>query len=350
MIARHLVLLVSRLVFLIDDDQAQIPDRGEHRRPRAHDHPHLPRRQRGPAVEPLAFAEMAVPDHGSVAGGLEAAAQPRHGLRRERHFGHQIDGAASRRQHLFDRTEINLGLAGAGDAVQQMHREFPPRQTGGNRTDHGCLLVVEPRRLAGDNFAASPIIGVGHAFHLARFLAHQAALDERVRDGRRRAQPRKHQGFFHRTKLLLEKLAEAHLLGRLLGQECELGHRDRPRQTEVFFRLEPGAVTHGGGNHRLDHILHPRGVVRVHPAGEVEQVRTQRGEIVHHRRDRFQLFRRTVGHGIELHDQAQMGAIHYGHAHQRAGPDCRAQRLRHLVVQEFVETRERLNGHNHRPM
>ena len=56
MIARHFVLLVSRLVFFIHHDQPEIFHRCEHRRTGSHHHPRLPGCKRQPAVKALPFA------------------------------------------------------------------------------------------------------------------------------------------------------------------------------------------------------------------------------------------------------------------------------------------------------
>ena len=101
-VARRLVLLVGRLVLLVDDDEAQVAHRREDGRAGADHHPRLAGGQRQPAVEPLALAEVAVPDDDLVVGGdgLQASVQARHGLGRERDLGHEVDHAAARGQRL----------------------------------------------------------------------------------------------------------------------------------------------------------------------------------------------------------------------------------------------------------
>jgi len=65
-------------VFLIDDDERKSRTGANTASARRH-HPRLPGRQRRPAVESLAFAEMAVQTT-ACAGRLESPAQPRHRL------------------------------------------------------------------------------------------------------------------------------------------------------------------------------------------------------------------------------------------------------------------------------
>ena len=61
------LLLVGRVVLLVDDDQAESGDRGEHRRPRADADPRLAAPQALPLVAPLALAERRVQDRHPVA-------------------------------------------------------------------------------------------------------------------------------------------------------------------------------------------------------------------------------------------------------------------------------------------
>ena len=90
-IARSLVLLVRGFMLLVDDDQAQIPDGREDGRAGADDYPRLAGRERQPAVEALAFAEVAVPHHAAMPRSdfLQPGAQAGDGLGRQRHLRHQ---------------------------------------------------------------------------------------------------------------------------------------------------------------------------------------------------------------------------------------------------------------------
>ena len=51
--------------------------------------------------------------------GTEPRLESLDGLRRERNFRHEHNGAFALLQRMFDGLEINLGLAGTGDAVEK---------------------------------------------------------------------------------------------------------------------------------------------------------------------------------------------------------------------------------------
>ena len=103
-------------MLLVDDDQPDVVQRREHRRARAHADPRLAAAQAHPLVVALADAERRVQHGDDVAeAGLEA---PQH-LRGERDLGHEHDRRAPGLQRRLHRPEIDLGLARAGDALQQ---------------------------------------------------------------------------------------------------------------------------------------------------------------------------------------------------------------------------------------
>ena len=350
MIARRLVLLVGGLVLFIDDDQPQIVHRCEHRRARANHHPRLARRQRLPAVEPLALAEVAVPDDRAMPGRLEPPAQARHRLRRERHLRHEVDRAAARGEHLLHGPQVDFRFPRAGDAVQQVHREFPARQTLVHGLHGDGLLLVQFRRQTGNDLAVAETVGVGDAFDVTDFLVHEGALDQRADDRGGAAEAREHEGFFHRPKLLLKKLAELRLLRRARTERRQFGRQERARECQIFFLLHLGVAAHRGRDHRLEHLLHARRIVGMDPTGQRQQVGRQRRERVQRGRHELQFFGRAVGDGVELDDDAELLPVEDGHPDEAAHAQSGAQRLRHAVVQELVEARHRLDTHDHRVM
>ena len=54
--------------------------------------------------------------------GTEPRLEPLDGLRRERNFRHEHDGALALFQRVREGLEINFGFAGAGDAVEKKGR------------------------------------------------------------------------------------------------------------------------------------------------------------------------------------------------------------------------------------
>jgi len=191
------------------------------------------------------------------------------------------------------------------------------------------------------------VVGIGHALDVAHFLAHHAALHQRRDHGGGDAQPREHKGFFRRPELLGQELHQPGLLRRLFAQGRQLVGHDHPGQREILLLLQPRAVAHSGGNHRLQHRFHAGGVVNVHPPRQPDQVRRQGGVILHYPRDGLQFFQRHIGDGVHFQDEPDQVAVEDRYPHKRPAPDVRPQVLRHLVVQELVETRQRLNTHDH---
>ena len=117
-------LLVDGVVLLIDHDQAEVRVGQEQRRARADHHVHLARRDRVPGARALACAELRMPFGGPHAEALREAVEE---LRGERDLRHQDQRLAALADRLGDRLEIDLGLARAGDAVEQVDREAAVR-------------------------------------------------------------------------------------------------------------------------------------------------------------------------------------------------------------------------------
>ena len=115
-VARVALVLVGALVLLVDDDQPDVLQRGEDRRARPDAHPRLAAGQPAPLVVALAVGEPGVQHGGHLA---EPRGEARQRLRRQRDLRHEHDRRATRRQRPLHRLEVHLGLAGAGDAVQQ---------------------------------------------------------------------------------------------------------------------------------------------------------------------------------------------------------------------------------------
>ena len=120
-------------MLLVDDDQADLLQRREHRRARADAHPGLPRAQPLPFVVALPPRERRVEHRDDVS---EAFLEPRGRLRGEADLGYEHDRRASGAERLLDRAQVNLGLARTGDAVEQepvLTALSQPRQHVGER-------------------------------------------------------------------------------------------------------------------------------------------------------------------------------------------------------------------------
>ena len=110
------VLLVGGVVLLVDDEQAEVGERREDRRAGADADARLAAAQPAPLVVALAVGEGRVQDRDAVA---EPGPEAGHGLRREADLGDEDDRRPAPGQHRLDRGQVDLGLARAGDPVQE---------------------------------------------------------------------------------------------------------------------------------------------------------------------------------------------------------------------------------------
>ncbi len=139
-VAPAVLLLVRAVVFLVDDDQSRMCQWGEYRRARAEHHRRLAARGGEPGLRACAIGQARMQHRDRHA---EALAVATHGLRCETDFRHQHQGLPTARDARADRAEIDLGLAGAGDAVEQEGGVAACR--GIDRGDGGGLLRVQRR-------------------------------------------------------------------------------------------------------------------------------------------------------------------------------------------------------------
>ena len=95
-------------------------ERREDRRARADDDVHFAAPDAVPLVVAFAVGEPAVLDRHARA---EARAEHRRDRGRQRDLRHQHQHAAARRAHRLGQAQIDLGLAAAGDAMQQRDAE-----------------------------------------------------------------------------------------------------------------------------------------------------------------------------------------------------------------------------------
>ena len=103
-------------MFLVDDDEADVGERGEDGEPRPDDDVHVARPDATPFVGPLAVAETRVDEcDPSIEVGPEAIDE----RQRERDLRDQDEGRAARFEARRDRLDVDGRLAAAGDAVEQ---------------------------------------------------------------------------------------------------------------------------------------------------------------------------------------------------------------------------------------
>ena len=168
-------------MLLVQDDHAQVLDRGEQRRARADDDPRLAALDAHPHAEALDIGHAAV-QYSDLA---EARTEPGHRLGGEHDLRHQQDRAAALVEGGLDRAQVDLCLAAAGDALQQKRAGFARFELG--RHARGGLLLVGRELLVGRSLGGL-IAPQGVAALLHVFDDHQAALGQGL--GRRVRQVR----------------------------------------------------------------------------------------------------------------------------------------------------------------
>ena len=156
-VPRIALVLVRGLVLLVDDDQADVGNRREHRRARPDAHPRLAANEPLPFRRALRAGDPRVHDGDDVA---EPRLEPLERLRRQRDLRHEHDCAASCGERVGDRVQVHLGLAGAGHAVQQQTRAGAVVQGAQDGVDRDDLLRREwGRRDVGAADGMSPQAG-----------------------------------------------------------------------------------------------------------------------------------------------------------------------------------------------
>ena len=115
-VAHAVLLLVGGVVLLIDDDQTEVCVRQKQRRARADHDADFVRRHRQPGARAQPRRELRMPLRRP---GAEAGGEAIEELRRQRDLGHQHERLLAPADALGHRLEIHLGLARAGDAIEQ---------------------------------------------------------------------------------------------------------------------------------------------------------------------------------------------------------------------------------------
>ena len=142
-VARALLLFVRRVMFFIDDDQAEARHRREHGQPRTQHQVGQAQVRGEPVAQALGRRQRTVQRDDVAA--REALREARLQLWREVDFGHQHQGLAPFVQRLRGSTQIDLGLAAAGHAVQQHGRRLARLGESAQLFQHPALFVAQAR-------------------------------------------------------------------------------------------------------------------------------------------------------------------------------------------------------------
>jgi len=164
-------LLVTVVVFFVQDDQPDIRQRGEQRRAGADDHVNIARPGAPPGIVALPGAQRAVDDRHAA---WEARREPADGLGSQRDLRHEHNRLSPLGQRALDGAQVNLGFAGAGNAVQHKHagdirrrRDLAPMDRIHVLPDGrpgAFLLGGERRRHGGDEFVVGQWVAPGLRF------------------------------------------------------------------------------------------------------------------------------------------------------------------------------------------
>ena len=142
-VAKALLLLVGRVVFLVHHDQAQALERSEDRRARSDDDARVARVRSAPGIAALGPGQPRM--HGDHAR-AEAAPKSLDELRRQRDLGHEDQHLAVGAQRGVDDLQIHLGLAAARDAVEKMRGEAAERAAMASITPAWASVSVDLAR------------------------------------------------------------------------------------------------------------------------------------------------------------------------------------------------------------
>ena len=208
-------------------------------------------------------------------------------LRREVDLGHQQQHLPATRERTFGRAQIDLGLAAAGHAVQQQRRGTRHRRGGLDRVDSGRLLERQhrPQRFVGSITA----LGLRGAPRALQALRELGGIDA-AQFGRQHVERQLAEralvvagGEFHQRhpRLAQRRHRVEHLRNRtqrrLAGSDRT--RRDLPHEAGDITPPQRHPHQRAGGQRpivavvqclaqarvprRLDHHLHPRGVMRL---------------------------------------------------------------------------------------
>ena len=138
--------LIAALLLLVQDDQAHVFQRGEDGGPGAQHHLDLAPADTLPLVVALRHPQGAV-EHGHLV--PKTGGEPPHHLGRQHDLRHQDHGPPPPAQYFLNQTEIDLGLAAAGDALEQHRLRLPGLRQGPDTLKGRLLFLIEDDRTAG---------------------------------------------------------------------------------------------------------------------------------------------------------------------------------------------------------
>ena len=319
-------------MLLVDHQQAEVGDRSEDGRAGPDADARLAASQSSPLVVALAVGEGRVQDRDAIP---EPGPKPGHRLRSQADLGDEDDRPLAASERRLDRRQVDLGLARAGDAVQQQ-RALPGGGAAVDRSDDlldcGLLLRKQlgpPRGSAHRSVLRRPSHGRAASRDQAALL--EPAQDLAIGPDRRRELlggqlARFAQRLEHRALPDAEPLAAAQ---RLLARRGDLGPQLDPRAHPLP----------GGSGPRRQHQRQParrgRAVLAPHPEPEPDQLGGGA------RLQRFERLSEALGRQLRAlrppDDDAEHPAVAEGDADDAADLEI-LHRLRKSVVERTAQS------------
>ncbi len=173
---------VGALLLLVHHDEADVAQRGENRRPRAHHDGGVAVADPLPLVHALGQGQPAVEDRHA---GAEPPPEQRHGLRRERDFRHHHDHAAPVRADPVDHPHEDRRLPAARHPVQQRDPAFAGAVLPVKAVERGPLLFRKGEVLRGRRGEAAVRIAVNLCIIILRGAFFDQRADHGWRDARK---------------------------------------------------------------------------------------------------------------------------------------------------------------------
>jgi hypothetical protein len=285
MIAHAVFLLVGRIMLFIDHDETEIGIRQEQRRARADRDRRLARRHRRPSALAQALRELRVPFRRSHA---ETLAEAIEHLRRERDLRHQDQRLPALPDRFRHRFEIDRGLAGTGDAVEQRCGIAPGRDGGAQGINRRSLRrrQIGPRE-----------IGIGRGrdrIGRQHQRLERALVDQPVDHADR------HPGLLRDLALAADEPIGTDRQHAIARRRHPFGMRAGEAHADAFAR-RPEMFTHAQ-RHTHDHAARRERVVR-DPVDEFAQLGLQRRHV------------ELVGDVLEAVVEARVGIVVLGPHH-----------------------------------
>ncbi len=335
-IAQALLLLVGGVVLLVDEDQREVRQRGQHRQPRAEHDARFAAVRRQPVQRARLLGQTAVQRSQRHPGKTRGNARLQ--LRRQVDLGHQHQHLRGRvaREGIGDGVQVDLGLAAAGDPVQQERRKAATRPGLRNAGDGSGLLGIERRsdgrrrRLVrrrqqrlGTQFRPDPTEG-GPIAQLGYRLPVQC-----------------NGGGGGKLAVARQRFGQAHRAGRAPGDAVEQrGVRRLMHQVDGLGGLS-GQVVPAAGRApqrrqcRQRHFAQRPVVITGGKFGQCTPLGIQRRHPVEHALDIPQAIGRHLGGVGRRHHQRHHAPVTERHHHQLTRHD----RLRTAVVENGIQRR-----------